>query len=169
MIKETLRLIAVVLLIMIIVMDDFPFYHKMKDPSTQFFIAIIFVAFIYYDTTFGFIMGLVLMLIYFEIYKNIKKNKNIENEKDTFINKEKQKVITNESITASNEMNYISEEHLLAAQNNIYDEDNYLSEIKGFEKGFNNESVYGVQGFDVEKLNYQGFDKCNEYSSWQTE
>lgn len=163
MIKESLRLIAIILLLIIIIMDDFPFYSKMKDPATQLFLAVLIVAFIYYDATFGFIMGLVLMLIYFEIYKkiiNIKNNKPLLNWKNE-----------NESISSSNalpiltgscdvlKMDYISEEHLMAAQNNIFDTDHYNKEVKGIEKGFNNEKVYGVQGLDTEGVNYKGYSK----------
>ena len=52
-------------------MDDFPFYEKMKSPATQLFLGVIVVACIYYDAIFGFITGLVVLLIYYEIYKKI--------------------------------------------------------------------------------------------------
>jgi hypothetical protein len=56
-------------------------------------------------------------------------------------------------------MDYISEAHLLAAQNNIFDVQNYKIEVKGVEHGLNDEKVYGVQGFDSEKVNHKGYSK----------
>lgn len=165
MIKESLRLFAVLLLIIIIIADDFPFYNKMKDPGTQFFIAILFVSFIYYDTTFGFIMGLVLMLIYYEIYKKLKNNKT-DYLPIAEVEKPLSCALPKPNISCTQEMDYVSEELLVAAQNNIFSEENYDVEVKGVEVGFHNEKVYGVQGLDVEKLNYQGYSKDDKYYSY---
>jgi len=165
MIKEFLRMFSVFLLLIIIIMDDFPFYENMKDVTTQLFLALFVIMCILYDTTFGFIMGLVLIVIYYEIYKKIIINKKQINE---YIKREEEQNYLNENINENNnqpcELNYISNEHLLAAQNNIFDINNFKTEVKGIDKGFNNEKVYGIQGLDTEHLNYKGFDNEDNYS-----
>jgi hypothetical protein len=173
MIKEFLRMFAVFLLLLIIVMDDFPFYEKMKDMTTQLFLALFVIGCLLYDTTFGFIMGLVLIVIYYEIYKKIIiKKKEIEKYQEENISKEiESNTIKNQIISSNNylkkcEIEYISPEHLLAAQNNIFDINNLKTEIKGIQKGFNNEKVYGVQGMDTEQINHQGYDCNDTFSSY---
>lgn len=179
MLKIALRLCAIMLLLIIIVMDDFPFYYKMKDATTQLFLALFVISCIYFDTTFGFILGLVLMVIYYEIYKKIKK------QTKTFIETSNPDSPVIENMTATQDMpisgdtlnylesskkaykscgkdiklNYISEEHLLAAQNNIFDSENYANEIKGIDKGFNGEEVYGAQGLDYKNVNHVGYNE----------
>jgi len=157
MIKETLRIVAVILLLIIIIMDDFPFYNKLKDPSTQLFLAVIILACIYYDTTFGFIMGLVLLLIYYEIYKKIiisHENTVTENMTETSAGLPPNKAHLKQPM----KLDYISEAHLLAAQNNIFDMENMNTEITAV--GFANDAdvVYGAQGLGV------GYDKDDKYS-----
>lgn len=152
MIKESLRLIAIVLLLIIIVMDDFPFYDKMKNKDTQLFIAVLLIACIYFDTTFGFIMSLVVMLIYYEIYKNIKK-KAVPTKETTA--KEMPDAFTNEA----KEYSYITEEHLFSAQSNVFDEGNMSVEVK-MDHGLGSESMinmYGTQGMDAGNLIYKGY------------
>ena len=51
------------------------------------------------------------------------------------------------------EMPYISNELLFDAQNNIYDETNYYTEIK------NNENTYGIQGLNSDQVHYLAYDK----------
>lgn len=157
MIKETLRIVAVILLLIIIIMDDFPFYNKLKDPSTQLFLAVIILACIYYDTTFGFIMGLVLLLIYYEIYKKIiisHENTVTENMTETSADLPPNKAHLRQPM----KLDYISEAHLLAAQNNIFDMENMNTEITAV--GFANDAdvVYGAQGLGA------GYDKDDKYS-----
>jgi hypothetical protein len=236
-VKIALRLIAMLVLIIIIIMDDFPFYEKMKDPATQLFLGVIVVGFIYYDAIFGFITGLVVLLIYYEIYKKIiakeeqrqklMNSQSLNGEQNTeyltipvipnefmgahhvpshkpysapshmlvqnkpdftrdtpifvqpSISNNKQNepttildtILSQPSIPAINgssdplKMDYISEAHLLAAQNNIFDVDCYKEEIKGVTKGLHDEKVYGAQGLDFEKVNYKGYNKSeNIYS-----
>ena len=166
MFKETLRILAVLLLIIVAIMDDFPVYNKMKDPTSQLVFAFIVVSCIYYDTTFGFILGLVLMLVYYEIYKKISVTVNdVERHDPMDMKVEKvnndQTSISKESKASCNsvQLDYISKEHLLAAQNNVFDANNYTSEVKGLERGFNNESVYGAQGLDFDHLNFVGYSR----------
>jgi hypothetical protein len=183
MLKIALRLFAILLLLIIIVMDDFPFYNKMKDATTQLFLALFVICCIYYDTTFGFILGLVLMVIYYEIYKKIKKQivsttaprnpdapvienmtdaQDMNSVSDDTLNSLESSKKAYQSCGQDIKLNYISEEHLLAAQNNIWDSENYAKEIKGIDKGFNNEEVYGAQGLDYKKVNHVGYSE-NEY------
>jgi len=176
MIKLALRFVAVLLLLIIIIMDDFPFYEKMKDTATQLFLAIFIIAFVYYDTTFGFIMGLVLILIYYEIYKKIimRHEKMVKESHEKYEDRQRDEV-TPSSISQSShnyiplneipsQLNYISQEHLLAAQNNVFDIDNYKTEVKGIKHGFNNEKVYGVQGLDSDHVNYIGYNNEEMYA-----
>jgi hypothetical protein len=146
MLKEFLRIVALILLIIIVAMDDFPFYQKMKDSLTQLILAVIIIIFIFYDVTFGFIMGIVLLLIYYEIYSKIIKIHQSKYDTD----------IENENITQKNkcvsEMEYISNSHLLSAQNNIVNVDNFNSMIQGINGG------YSVQGLNM------GYDANDRYS-----
>lgn len=50
------------------------------------------------------------------------------------------------------EMPYISNELLLKAQTNIYDEKNYYTEIK------NNDNMYGIQGLNSDLVHYSAYD-----------
>lgn len=148
MIKEALRVVAIFLLLIIIIMDDFPFYKKMKDPTTQMFLALTVLAFIYYDATFGFIMGLVLLLIYYEIYKKIIYSHEIkETRYDSNDNTH-----TLEEYRELDKIDYITDAHLLAAQNNIFD-------VANFHTGISGVSGIGAQGLDM------GFDKDDKYAT----
>ena len=181
MLKIALRLCAIMLLLIIIVIDDFPFYYKMKDATTQLFLALFVISCIYFDTTFGFILGLVLMVIYYEIYKKIKKqtkasivadNSDFPVMENMTVAQDMSGDVTLNSLESSKKaykscgknikLNYISEEHLLAAQNNIFDSENYAKEIKGIDKGFNDEDAYGAQGLDYKNVNHVGYSD-NEY------
>jgi hypothetical protein len=157
MIKEGLRLIAIFLLLIIIIMDDFPFYAKMKDSGTQLFLALVVLGIIFYDVTLGFIMGLVLMLIYYEIYKKIilqheKEQQNTSIERQAI--KSGSKIGSNGgSCNGPTKIDFISEAHLLAAQNNIWDVNNFDTEIKSVDGS-------GAQGLDI------GYDSADIYSIW---
>jgi hypothetical protein len=154
MIKEGFRLIAIFLLIIIIIMDDFPFYAKMKDAGTQLFLALIVLAMIFYDVTFGFIMGLVLMLIYYEIYKKII----IQHEKEQHNQSNIQRsaegdVATYRDHQGPTKIDFMSEAHLLQAQNNVWDVTNFNTEVKGIDG-------LGAQGLSI------GYDSSDIYSIW---
>lgn len=166
MIKETLRIVAVFLLLMIIIMDDFPFYNKLKDPSTQLFLAIIVLVCIYYDTTFGFIMGLVLLLIYYEIYKKIiishenDVTEKMSNETTSANGPKDNQIVSTNKLSPPVKLDYISEAHLLAAQNNIFDMANMNTEITSVGFANNADVIYGAQGLDL------GYDKDDKYHMW---
>ena len=152
MLKEGLRITAVFLLILIIIMDDFPFYHKLKDPTIQLFLGLIVLVLIFYDTTFGFIMALVMMLIYYEIYKKIIS----DHEKDILLIERESSTPVNNNYKGERvctaKMDYISEAHLLAAQNNIYNVQNFNTEIVGLQH------AVGAQGLD------KGYDNSNKHA-----
>jgi Ca2+/Na+ antiporter len=177
MFKETLRVFAMFLMMIIIIMDDFPFYSKLRNQSTQLFLGIFVICTIYYDLVLGFIMALVMMLIYYEIYKKVKVTKvtKVTSKKNDIVGIEhytkqeeyqphhqhpQQPVIEDKEIQMPEhkdkeyqhpptfvghspkistkngimQLNYISDEHLLAAQNNIFDSQNFATEVKGIEK-----------------------------------
>lgn len=170
MFKQTLRIFAVLLLIIVAIMDDFPVYNKMKDPTSQLVFAFVVVSCVYYDTTFGFILGLVLMLVYYEIYRKIKITMS-EVEKHDHVVENVETIGDHKNVPEAPKascnivkLDYISKEHLLAAQNNVFDANNYTSEVKGIERGFNNESVYGAQGLDFDNLNLVGYSR-EEYAT----
>lgn len=158
MLKESLRILAILLLFVIIISDDFMFYEKLKNQATQFFIAIFVILCIFYDATFGFLMGLVMMLVYYEIYKKLKIRK--DEEKNIVTENNNKKTIKTVKLA------YITDEHLQSAQDNIFDENNMQKEVKGVENGFNNESMYGAQGLDQQKLNVPGYDATNSLSEF---
>jgi hypothetical protein len=66
----------------------------------------------------------------------------------------------NHSSTNTNNDHTISNELLNAAQNNIYDEDNYKTEIK------QDNNFYGIQGLNTNNIHYIAFDNdFNNYSN----
>lgn len=156
MLKDFLRIFAFILLLIVIIADDFPFYDKMKSSITQLFLAIVIILMIFYDPLFGFIMGLVIMLIYYEIYKKIKKIKSVKVDEPGNVEESPRMM-----------MDYITDEHLHSAQNNIVDVDNLNTEVKGLQNGFNNEGLYGAQGIDKQKLNFGGYDQDDKYFSYE--
>ena len=77
MIINIFRGTGILLFILILIMDDFPFYKKMKEPYVQLILSIFTVFLLILDGPLGFIISMILMLIYFEIYKKIDKKKQI--------------------------------------------------------------------------------------------
>lgn len=153
MLKESLRILAIILLLVIIITDDFPFYDKMKNSTIQLFLAILVIIFIFYDTTFGFLIGLTLMLIYYEIYKKLKFIKKTNNgiQYEEISNKK------NDNIIKSIKLDYITDEHLISAQNNIFDKNNFETEVIGVE----NIQLYGAQGLNKKPLFLMGYNSLD--------
>ena len=129
MIQNLLRGFGLILFILILIMDDFPFYQKMKLPHVQLVIAIIITSLCVYDYISGFIFAMLLMLIYYEIYNKKKINNNINNNTnldDKYNINMKNKLFENfmEKYETNNEnkilVDFISEKYLDDAQNNIY-------------------------------------------------
>lgn len=160
---ELLRALAVLILIAIVILDDFPFYEKLKKQETQFLIAIIIIVVIYIDTTLGFILALIIMLIYYEIYSKIVKKytSNVNNKKIDNKVSECDVIKQDKGTCDVVKMDYISNDLLLSAQNNIIDTENYNTEVISPDYLMNNLKVYGAQGVDSNKLNVKGYDIDN--------
>jgi hypothetical protein len=139
----------------------------MKDSVTQFFLALCVILFIYFDPTFGLIMGFVLLLVYFEIYGKIKKTINGNKIQTNTTPAIGSNVWDNEQSKIDScvtQMEYITDEHLFSAQNNIFDEDNMKKEITATE---DNQNGCGTQGFSCDKSNIKGY--CNMVSFYDIE
>ena len=76
MINNLFRATGIIIFLIILIMDDFPFYAKLKEQYVQLLLAIFIVMLSIFDYLSGLIYALTLMLIYFEIYKNIGVKKN---------------------------------------------------------------------------------------------
>lgn len=155
MILNFFRILSLILLVFIVLLD-IPKYKFLKDPQYQFIIAlIILIILLAIDTGIGFILGITILLVYYKVYSKILNEKKQVNNIKSSTNDYKD----NNSINKSSELEYISNQHLVSAQNNIFDTKQYNSEVKGFKKGYNNENVYGAQGLDFENNNVNGYDK----------
>lgn len=131
MIQNLLRGFGLILFVLIMIMDDFPFYEKMKQPYIQLVFAVIITCLCVYDYILGFIYAMVLMLIYYEIYSK-KKQIDIKNDiiKDKYNTNMKHQLFENfmEKYQVDDKIyvNFISEQHLDAAQSGyIFDQENY--------------------------------------------
>ena len=62
---------GILLFILILILDDFPFYNYLKQEFIQLLLAIFILIIIYCDYLSGLIYSLVLLLIYYEIYKKL--------------------------------------------------------------------------------------------------
>lgn len=82
MIINSLRLLAVILLVIIVIIKDIPFKSLFKDSMIQFYLALTCMIFLLLiDNIFGFILSICLLLLYFRIYTAELKNKK-ENKKE---------------------------------------------------------------------------------------
>lgn len=159
MIINFLRIIGITLLIILIILDDIHYSNKFKDPQIQLILTLILIIIIFIDIPLGIISLIILSLIYFKIYS--KKIKLYNNQKEYLSNNDNKIIETNDVM----KIDYISEAHLLSAQNNIVDINNYNTEIKGMTCGLNNEKVYGVQGLNADNVNIDSYDKNNNLFS----
>lgn len=167
MVINIFRGAGILLFILILIMDDFPFYKKMKQPYVQLVLAIFTVMLLLLDPILGFIISMVLMLIYYEIYKKIDIKKGIikkNNENDKYmlnpLKKNSYEYFTEKDIVKKDiiELDYITEKHLDDAQNNVIDSSIYNNEL-------DNEKVdidYGIQGLKIGDENITGYNS-NEY------
>jgi len=160
---------AILLFILILIMDDFPFYKKMKEPYVQLILAIFTLCLLIIDCILGFIFAMILMLIYYEIYKKIdKKYKKINNVNDKYMLNPLLKNELYENFTQFDKINkeiveldYITEKHLEDAQNNIVNENIYNNELKLN----NNDNCYGIQGLQMQD-NIVGYSNNDYILNW---
>ena len=167
MVINIFRGAGILLFILILIMDDFPFYKKMKQPYVQLVLAIFTVMLLLLDPILGFIISMVLMLIYYEIYKkiDIKKGiikKNDENDKYMLnpLKKNSYEYFTEKDIVKKDiiELDFITEKHLDDAQNNVIDSSIYNNELDNEKVDIN----YGIQGLKIGDENITGYNS-NEY------
>lgn len=168
-INNIFRGTGILLFILILILDDFPFYNYLKQEYIQLLLAIFILLIVYCDPISGLIYSLVLLLIYFEIYKKIdfeKNNKNvikpnnpnkymlnplIQNEIETFSE-------YNQNVSENYiELDYINETLLDKAQNNIVNNDEYNVDISTLNK--KTDIIFGTQGLNInlEKNNIEGY------------
>jgi len=171
MVINIFRGAGILLFILILIMDDFPFYKKMKEPYVQLILAIFTILLLLMDPILGLIISMVLMLIYFEIYKkmDIKKGvikKNTEYEKYMLNPLKKNKIYENfkESDKIKKdviELDYITEKHLEDAQNNVIDTTIYNDELENAD-----EIYYGIQGLKIGDETVTGYNNNDYISNW---
>ena len=152
MILYFIRIILIIILLLILFLK-YNISYFFKDSTNQLILAIIVIfTIIVIDPTSGFILGLIFLTIYYKYY-NTFLNTKIKKEEEKFNN------INTEEVKKDclKKIPYISPELLEAAQNNIIDSENNKTEIIGFTS---EKKIYGIQGFDNEKNNYKGYDKC---------
>jgi hypothetical protein len=176
--NSVFRILALAVMFMMVLVKDIPYVRFFKNSMIQLYLAIsAILILILLDNVTGFILALSLLVLYFKIYNTeLKHKKNTddlssvkkENENRCVLDKKGDCVteayenhLKNDQMSSTNHVTllpYVSEEHLLAAQNNIIDVNNYNNEILGIEKGLYNENVYGSQGFDNNNVHMRGFD-----------
>jgi Ca2+/Na+ antiporter len=192
MIINSLRVLALILLVIILIIKEIPFKKLFKDAMIQFYLALTCILFLLLvDNIFGFILSICLLSLYFRIYtselniiNNSDNNKNIDNDtrndNDNTINDKCVMNMDNVNIdkklplfiSSANSANstdgsclvpYITEENLLAAQSNIFNPEGYNKEFYGVDKGVYKEDVYGSQGLDNKNIHVRGYDIENTY------
>ena len=88
MIINSLRVLALILLVIILIIKEIPFKKLFKDAMIQFYLALTCILFLLLvDNIFGFILSICLLSLYFRIYtselniiNNSYNNKNIDND-----------------------------------------------------------------------------------------
>ena len=159
MVHNLLRGFGLIVFILILIMDDFPFYKKMKLPHIQLILAILITLLCIYDYISGFIFASVLLLIYYEIYNKKKVNNSVNTKLDDKYNiNMKNNIFENfmEKYETNNQKNilidFISEKYLNDAQNGyIFNKENYdNNNINNFD--------YDIQGISNSDNNISGID-----------
>jgi hypothetical protein len=135
-----IRLISLLILILVIIYDIHN--DNLKNKNIQILLAIIIMfIFLFIDPLSGFLIACAVFVIYYKIYDNnnfklingrlIKKNNNTDN------------ILYN---------NYINNEHLEKAQNNIISDPS--NELNGFDNMLNKKDILGAQGLSEEMNGY---------------
>lgn len=160
MIYNIFRFFALMLLLVFVLVKDIKIPVWIKNQYIQLYIAIFIILFlIFIDDITGFIFGIAILVLYFRIYnKELKNKKNQSKENNircVFDNTSKPNMedfVENKphKTPCMTEIEYVTEEHLLAAQNNIIDVNNYNKEILGIE----NDKVYGTQNLEIKGVDF---------------
>jgi len=169
MIINGFRLISLIILFMIFIIKDIQYKKLFKDPLMQLYLAIICITIIMLiDNITGFILTIGLLLIYFRIYTKEIKNKTEETKNISiakFTNEVDKCTMDHPSIksivetaTDCNKVPYITEENLLAAQTNIYNIDNYDTEVGELSNEIKAGPLYNSQGLDNNNHHLRGYD-----------
>jgi energy-coupling factor transporter transmembrane protein EcfT len=186
MIKYSFRILVLVLLFIIVLVQDIPYPKLFKSPAVQLYLAILaMLILVMVDNVAGFVLGVCLLVLYFKIYNKELKTKKVNQMTPEEINgKSEQKCPVDKPCNMKNilenydtsdkanttkttntkqimQIPYVTDENLLAAQNNIVNTECYNNEVLGIEKGLYNENVYGPQGLDKQHSHIRGFDTQN--------
>jgi len=147
---DILRFLAIVIFLLIIVIDKYPYDILIKNTNIQFIIALFCITvLLLIDNITGFILILAVLVLYFKLFNKILINNNkpytlYENDPNNNIY---------ESIYEK--VDYTTDKNLIDAQNNIVDFENYNSEIKIIES--KEKMLYSTQGLDAG--NVKGYNK----------
>ena len=190
---NSLRVLALILLVIILIIKEIPFKNLFKDVMIQFYLALTCILFLLLvDNIFGFILSICLLSLYFRIYTselniinssnnnnktdiiNVNNNNNDDGNDNTINDKcvmnmdhhnidKKISLELNNSAGGSCLVPYITEENLLDAQSNIFNPEGYNKEFYGVDKGIYKEDVYGSQGLDNKNIHVRGYDVNNTY------
>lgn len=190
MIINSFRILAVVLLFAVMLLHDIPFKKMYKDSIMQFYLAVLCVAILMiFDNITGFVVTLALLIVYFRIYnaeirernmikiQEIKEKEEKDKEEETtkkcdegdkckLENPGKKNIIIREinNIETDGLNPYITEEHLISAQNNIINEEIYNNEIGELSTEYKNaRPLYKSQGLNDNQHHLEGYDHYNSY------
>lgn len=190
MIINSFRILAVVLLFAVMLIHDIPFKKMYKDSIMQFYLAVLCVAILMlFDNITGFVVTLALLIVYFRIYnaeirernmikiKEIKEKEEKDKEKDKtkkcnkddkckLENPDKKSIIVREinNIETDGLNPYITEEHLISAQNNVINDEIYNHEIGEVSSEYKNaRPLYKSQGLNDNHHHLEGYDYYNSY------
>ena len=191
MIINSFRILAVVLLFAVMLIHDIPFKKMYKDYIMQFYLAVLCVGILMlFDNITGFVVTFTLLIVYFRIYnaeireRNIikiqeikeKEEKDREEENKTkkcnkddkckLENPDKKNIIVREinNIETDGLNPYITEEHLISAQNNVINDEIYNDEIGELSSEYKNaRPLYKSQGLNDNQHHLEGYDYYNSY------
>lgn len=194
MIEDSFRILAIIIMFIVMLLDKIPFSNMFKNSVMQIYLAVfcIFILMVFDNIT-GFILTLSLLIIYFRVYTiEMKKIENMKEQKD--VDKEPQPVdkkvctsgkcslevdaqheqsniakkankVNNFAIDPSGFQPYITQEHLIAAQTNIFDGNVFFNEVGNISNEYNfARPLYKAQGLNNDNLHLEGYDYNNSYS-----
>jgi hypothetical protein len=150
---DIIRFLSIVVLLLIVVIDKYPYIGLIKDASIQFILALFCITILLIiDNIAGFILILALLILYFKLFNKILIKNNSLYSGSSYENDKYNNIY--ESIYEK--VNYTTEKNLVDAQNNIVDIENYNTEIKILD---NDTGLYSTQGLDVGTVNgYSKYD-----------